>query len=222
MVRLYHLALSPFCRKIRMLLSEKGVEARLIDEKPWERRADFLALSPGAEIPVLVTEDGVAISDSVAIAEYLDEEHPAPPVLPPDIYQRAEARRLAQWFDVKFNREVTENLLNERIFKQLRGDGHPDSARIRAGTTNIRLHLEYIDWLADNRRWLAGDALSIADFAAAAHLSALDYAGDVPWRRASPAKLWYARMKSRPSFRDLLADRVPGISPAPHYTDLDF
>lgn len=222
MSRLYHLALSPFCRKIRLLLAEKGIEATLIDERPWERRSDFLALSPGAEVPVFVTDDGVAIADSVAIAEYLDEQHPEPPVFPPDIYQRAEARRLAQWFDVKFHREVTENLLYERVYKQLRGDGHPDSARIRAGTTNIRLHLEYIDWLADNRRWLAGESLSIADFAAAAHLSALDYTGDVPWGRASPSKLWYARMKSRPSFRELLADRVPGLAPARHYTDLDF
>jgi glutathione S-transferase len=82
--------------------------------------------------------------------------------------------------------------------------------------------MEYIGWLADNRRWLAGDHISIADFAAAAHLSSLDFIGDVEWSVSGGAREWYAKVKSRPCFRGLLQDQVPGFLPPKHYADLDF
>ncbi|MBX2854949.1 MAG: glutathione S-transferase family protein [Rhodobacteraceae bacterium] len=222
MARLYHLPLSPFCRKVRLILAEKRIEAALIEEKPWERRADFRRLSPSGQVPALVERDGTAICDSVAIVEYLEETRPDPPLLPTHAVERAEARRVAQWFDVKFHTEVTTHLLHERVYKRMRGEGYPDSNIIRVGAANLRAHLNYISWLAANRRWLAGEAMSIADFAAAAHLSVLDYTGDVPWDQALAAKDWYARIKSRPAFRDILADRTSGLPPAPHYDDLDF
>ena len=222
MTRLHHLPLSPYCRKVRLALAEKGVEVALFEERPWDRRPDFIALAPNAQVPLLVDRGGVALNDSVVIVEYLEEVRPDPPLLPGSPVERAEARRLSQWFDGKFYAEVTVNLLHERIYKKMRTSGQPDSERIRAGAANIRAHLDYVAWLAEHRRWLGGDRMSIADFAAAAHLSSLDYTGDVPWEHAPPAKDWYARIKSRPAFRDLLADRVPATPPAPHYTDLDF
>lgn len=222
MSRLYHLPLSPYCRKIRLVLAEKRIETALIEEKPWERRPDFRRLSPSGQVPVFVERDGEAINESNAIFEYLEETRPDPPLLPETPLERAEARRLAQWFDVKFAAEVTVNLLHERVYKRMRGEGVPDSAAVRAGAQNLRVHLDYVAWLAAQRRWLGGERMSIADFAAAAHLSVLDYTGDVPWERAPAAKEWYARIKSRPAFRDLLADRAPGMPPAAHYADLDF
>jgi glutathione S-transferase len=222
MRRLYHFCLQPASRKLRILLKEKSLEFELQAENAWERREAFLALNHAGEVPVLVEPDGTTLADATAIAEYLDEMFPEPPLLGKTPLARAEVRRLVGWFDVKFNREVTVNLLDQKILRRLSGNGGPDSQAIRAGNANIHYHLEYIAWLADRRNWLAGDDFSLADIAAAAHLSALDYIGDVPWDRHADAKNWYARVKSRPSFRALLADGLPGISPPAHYADLDF
>ncbi len=222
MRRLFHLPLSPFCRKVRLVLGEKRVETELVEEQPWDRRIDFLRLNPAGEVPVFIDEDGRTIADSNAICEYLEETGPAPRLLPSDSIDRSEARRLVGWFDSKFHREVTVNLVYERVNKRLMKAGYPDSACVKAGAKNVKYHLEYVGWLMEGRNWLAGDQLSLADFAAAAHLSCLDYCGDVPWEISPPAKDWYARVKSRPCFRPLLADHIPGFPSKPHYSDLDF
>lgn len=224
---LYHLWLCPFARKVRIVLGEKKLDFELRSEKVWERREGFLALNPAGEVPVLVeTDEATAtqtvLSDSGVICEYLDEAHPAPPLLGATAAARAEVRRLAAWFDLKFHREVTVNLVDEKINKRFLGLGHPSSAAIRAGYANIETHMAYIGWLMEQRHWLAGDDFSLADIAAAAQISCVDYLGDVPWDSWPEAKDWYARVKSRPSLRPLLADHIPGAPPPKHYADLDF
>lgn len=219
---LYHLPLSPFCRKLRVVLAEKALEFDLRPEKVWERRPAFLALNPAGEVPVLVEPDGTVLADSNAIVEYLDEVHTEKRLTGDDPVARAEARRLVAWFDLKFHREVTRNLLGEKLMKRFLGFGQPNVDALRAGAANIRYHLEYIGFLSERRPWLAGTQFSLADIAAAAQLSCLDYLGDVPWADFPEAKDWYARIKSRPSFRALLADHVPGAPPPKHYANLDF
>jgi len=220
---LFHLWLDPACRKIRLILGEKDLDFQMKVEKIWERREDFLALSPSGELPVLIEDDGIVLPDHQVIAAYLEEAYPEPTLLDsPDPAARAEVRRLSNWFDAKFRREVTDNLVEEKVMKRFLGLGAPDSQAIRAGKANIGYHLDYIGWLSERRRWMAGDNFSQADIAAAAQLSCLDYLGDVPWEKHEAAKDWYARVKSRPSFRPLLADRSPGINPPAHYADLDF
>lgn len=219
---LYHLPISPFSRKIRLVLAEKKVDFELRLEKTWERREAFLAINPAGDVPVLVEEDGGLLTDSTAIAEYLEEILPTPSLHGRDAKERAEVRRLVAWFDRKFNAEVTENLVGEKMMKRLARVGVPDSFAIRAGLANIGYHLAYIGFLCERRNWLAGDHLTLADLAAAAHLSCVDYLGDVPWSGHEEAKVWYARVKSRPSFRPLLQDQVTGVPPAATYAELDF
>jgi glutathione S-transferase len=219
---LYHHWLSPFARKVRVILKEKNLDFTLKAEKVWERRPEFLALNPAGEVPVLIEPDGTVLAGSEAIVEYLDEVYRETILIGESPLDRAEIRRLVSWFDVKMNREVTENLLDEKMMKRLRGAGQPNSRAIRAGHANLPYHLDYIGYLIERRRWLGGDHFSIADITAAVQLSCLDYLGDVPWDDHEPAKEWYARIKSRPSFRPLLADLLPGIPPPPHYADLDF
>ena len=219
---LYHLSVDPGSRKVRILLSEKKLEAELKSEKVWERRKGFLRLNPAGEVPVLVEEDGTTIPDHWVIAEYLEEAYPEPSLIGAVPLDRAEARRICNWFDRKFRREVTDNLVQEKIMKRFLGLGEPNSSAIRAGHANIHYHLEYIGWLTDRRRWLAGDDFSLADIAAASQISAVDYLGDVPWEDHKGAKDWYARVKSRPSLRPILADFIPGIVPPKHYANLDF
>lgn len=222
MRRLYHIWLSPFARKVRIALKEKGLDFQLELEKVWERREEFLALNPAGEVPVLVEPDGTVLTDGQVICEYLDEVYPDPPLIGEDPKQRAETRRLVAWFDHKFNREVTINLVGEKILKRFLRLGEPDARAIRAGAQNIHYHLDYIAFLTERRKWLAGNRFSLADIAAGAHLSAIDYLGDVPWDRHPEAKDWYARIKSRPAFQPLLRDEVQGAPPAHHYDNLDF
>jgi glutathione S-transferase len=219
---LLHNPLQPQSRTIRLMLKEKRLEVVLQVERPWERREAFLAMNPAGETPVMIEESGPVICGTCPIAEYLEETFVDVPLLGVGAADRAEVRRLVDWFHLKFDREVTQNLLYEKIFKRFAAESGPDSAAIRAGKANIRTHLGYISWLADRRNWLAGEALSLADLAAAAQLSAIDYIGDVPWDEFPTAKDWYVRIKSRPSFRPLLADHIPGAPPPPHYADLDF
>ena len=219
---LYHLWLSPFARKIRVVLKEKNLDFTMKVEKTWERRPEFLALNPAGEVPVLIEPDGSVLADANAIAEFLDEVYRDKLLLGLNPLDRAEVRRLTAWFDGKLNREVTEPLVGEKMMKRFLGLGAPDSGAIRAGKANLGYHLDYITFLVERRRWLAGDHFSLADISAAAHLSALDYIGDVPWDAHEPAKEWYARIKSRPSFRPLLADHIPGAPPPKHHADLDF
>ncbi len=207
---------------LRIALREKNLDFELVEERPGERREELLRLNPSGEVPVLVEPDGAAYADCQAIVEFLDEIYPEPTLIGGNSSARAEVRRLVAWFDRKFDREVTSHLLDEKIIKRLVRNGQPDSNAIRTASANLHAHLKYIAWLADRRKWLGGDHFSLADIAASAHISIVDYLGDMPWEAHPGAKDWYARVKSRPSFRPLLADHLPGAPPPRHYADLDF
>ena len=221
MNRLYHYPLSPFSRKVRLSLAEKKIEVELVEERYWEQDPDFLRRNPAGQIPVL-RMDGKTMADSTAICEYLEEVHPDPPLLPRDAAKRYEARRLVGFFDDRFYHDVTKKLIGERVFRKVMGTGYPDSENVKSGSRAIKHHLDYVASLLEERRWLAGNEMTLADFAAAAQISCLDYVSDVDWNRWEGIKDWYAKIKSRPAFRSLLADQIPGFRPRPHYADLDF
>ncbi|MFZ3033843.1 MAG: glutathione S-transferase family protein [Parvibaculum sp.] len=226
MRHLYHLPISPASRKVRLVLSEKNLAFEMIEERDWERREDFLILNPSGEVPVLIDEDGEVISGAYAICEFLEESHAEHPLMPGAPQERAEIRRLVDWFDNKFAAEVSDGLIFEKVTRRFLstadGGGAPEMGVVRAALHNLRYHLDYISYLMEDRSWLAGDNLTLADLAAAAHLSCLDYVGDVPWAQYPLAKEWYVRLKSRPSFRSILADHVPGMPPPKLYANLDF
>jgi glutathione S-transferase len=230
MISLYHHPLCPHSRFVRLLLGEYGIEPELIEENVFERRRDFLILDPAGQTPVLVEPPGIVVPGAGTIAEYFDETRGLAlgkhRLLPENPAARVEVRRLVDWFGQKFFDEVTNWLVTEKVYKRYmpreRGGGAPDMDLVRAARANIRTHMRYINYLAGSRKWLAGDRLSHADLAAAAQLSCVDFLGDVPWDENETAKLWYSRVKSRPAFRSLLADRLPGLTPGPVYADLDF
>lgn len=219
MRKLYHYWFSPFSRKIRILLAEKGMEFEPVLELTWNRRREFLVLNPAGTVPVL-EEDGKIYAGAYAITEYLEEISPG--FLGDTTDNRAEIRRLVEWFDVKFNEEVTSLIITEKVMKHFLKRGTPDTAILRHAAHNIKLHLKYIEYLADRRNWLGGDDFSLADISAAAHISCVDYLGHVPWEDFEKAKEWYARVKSRPSLRPLLKDTIAGLPAAAHYKNLDF
>ncbi len=220
-VRLYHIALSPFCRKVRLVLAEKRIEVELVEDRYWEPGTELLRRNPAGKLPVL-RMDGRLMAESQAICEYLDETIPNPSLMPASAIERYEVRRLCAWFDDKFNTEATLPVMNERVWKKVMKTGYPDSRTVKSGLKAIKDHMDYLTSLLETRRWLAGNTMSLADFTAAAHFSCLDYISDVDWDRSSLLQEWYATIKSRPAFRSLLADHLPGVPPAPHYAELDF
>lgn len=230
MLTLFHHPLCPHSRYVRLILGEYGIAVRLVEERFWERREELLLLNPAAQLPVLVNEGDPPIPGAAIVAEYIEEVYPRAKaedrLLPQSPGRRVEVRRLASWFNDKFHAEVSGPLVTERAFKRYmtreQGGGPPDTEALRAARQNIRYHLAYIGWLVRTRDWLTGDRLTLADLAAAAHLSVADYLGEVPWNEDEATRNWYARVKSRPSFRTILADTLAGIPPSETYADLDF
>jgi glutathione S-transferase len=227
MPKLYHFPLDPFSRRMRLALAEYGSAFEAVEQKPWEPDPVIYKLNPAGTIPIFVEDNGLAVSGIEALSEYLEETRVGRVALiPGNAAERAEIRRLVGWFDTKFYAEVSEPVLTEKIIRRFltreQGGGAPDIGRVRKALERVKHHLDYLSMLVDVRKWLGGDHLSLADLAAAAHLSAVDYLGDVPWNDFKLAKGWYQRIKSRPSFRPLLSDSVRGVSAPPAYADLDF
>jgi glutathione S-transferase len=227
MPKLHHFPLDPFSRRMRLALAEYGVAVEAIEERPWEPRSEVFALNPAGMLPIFVDDNGTVVSGVEALTEYLEETRQAKlALIPGNAAERAEVRRMTGWFDTKFYAEVSEPVLTEKIVRRFMtresGGGAPDMARVRKGFDRLKGHLLYLGQLAEDRGWLGGPHLSIADLAAASHLSTIDFLGDIPWADYPAAKRWYQRIKSRPSFRPLLSDSVRGMTPPAHYADLDF
>lgn len=228
---LHHYPLSAGSRFVRLVFGEYGETPTLSEEQPWERQEALLKLNPAGTLPVLVDDGDTVVAGAAIIGEYLHETRGVrlgeiSRLMPAGAADKAEVRRLVDWFLAKMEAEVTGYLVTEKVYKRrmsiAEGGGPPDAAAIRAARANIRYHLTYIGYLAARRNCLAGREITLADLAAAAALSTIDYLGEVPWEEDATAKAWYARMKSRPSFRPLLADQVRGMPAASHYADLDF
>lgn len=227
---LYHHSMSTASRFVRLIFAEYGFQAEMIEEQPWEKRRDFIALNPAGTLPVYLDDNMRTLCGATIISEFMDETSGVLKrdrrLLAEDPFQRAEIRRLTEWFLFKAEQDVTRPLVRERVYKlQMtpdHGGGAPDSKILRTSRNNIRQHMRYLAWLAGSRTWLAGDRLSYADLAGAATISVLDYLGEIDWNEWPQVKEWYQRLKSRPSFRPLLNDRVRGVTPVSHYADLDF
>ena len=222
MWQLFQFPLCPFSRKVRLMLGEKGVPHELVRESPWERRDEFLDMNPAGQTPVLVDDKGTILIDSAAICEFFEETVEKAPMIPGTAANRAEVRRLVGLFDDRLFDEVVAPLLEERMRKRIVQRDPPDTRILREAMKVANSHLDYLDYLLDHRRWLAGPVLSLADLTAAAHLSVADYLGGIEWRGHTQTTEWYAVMKSRPSFRPFLGERMEVIVPPPHYDKVDF
>ncbi|WP_019960522.1 FtsZ-binding protein FzlA [Woodsholea maritima] len=222
---LHHWPLHPGSRQCRIVLAEKRLAFEMIACKPWDEADPIHTLNPASLPPVLIEEDTrgpITLVEAPAILGYLEETFTEPVLLPKSPSDRAEVRRLMQWMDLKFDQEVNALLLAEKLEKRMSGDGAPDPANLRLARDYLRWHLDYFETLLGERDGLAGDRYTLADICAAAHLSVIDYLGDVPWDHVPQVKAWYERIKCRPAFRSLLEDRLPGVPAAKWYSDLDF
>jgi len=146
--------------------------------------------------------------------------------MPPVVVDRL-ILRICAWFDGRFSSDVDAYILAEKVeravLSQTDYDVGPAAPEVlREGRVHLAEHLNYLTVLLGKRDWLAGRRYSLGDIAAAAHLSCLDFLGEISWRDYPSVKDWYQKIKSRPAFRGVLKDRQPGLRPPRHYTDLDF
>ena len=221
---LFHFPFDPGSRTARLALGEAKIAFEDTIVRPWEPDCPLGELNPSAMPPVLQMTDPrpLTLCEAPAILGWIEDQQKTPLLLSSDPAERAEARRLTAWFDRRFTDEVNAVLLHERMEKPLLRLGPPEARALRDGRTALREHLAMLEELASAREWLAGRRLSQADLVVAAHLSVLDYFGELPWKFQPALKLWYMKIKSRPCFRPLLADRFHGLAAAAHYADLDF
>jgi glutathione S-transferase len=231
MIKLFHFKLCPFSRRARVSLSELGVEHLLIDEKVWDRRREFLSINPAGTLPVIIDDDeDITIINIYAITEFLEEKfynnHLQDSLIPGEFHERAETRRLIDWFDLKFHREVSGVILRELIdkyyIKDQASNASPNMDSVRIAQENLIYHFNYLSHLVSSRKWIAGDKFTQADIAAASHISCLDYLNKINWDNWEEIRNWYARIKSRASFSDILSDKLPGFQPPIHYSNPDF
>jgi glutathione S-transferase len=225
MPRLLQHRLDPASRVARLMFAEYGVPAELEDIKPWMREPQLLEINPAATVPILIEEGQPPVVGVLAVIHAIEERYSPSAVaglFPAQSAERSETWRLLDWVLLKLNDEVTRYVFEEKIVKRDKRGATPDPAVLRVAKANLVEHMLYFNWLFATRHWIAGDAMTLADFALAAHLSSLDYMGDVLWDTSIETRQWYARIKSRPAFRTLLSDRVAGLPAAAGYADLDF
>ncbi len=207
------------------MFAEYGVPVDLEDVKPWMREAHILEINPAATVPIMIVDGDPPVVGTLAVLHAIEERYAPTAVaglFPGEPAARAEMWRLLEWVLVKLNDEVTRYILEEKIVKRDQRGATPEPQVLRVAKANLAEHLLYFNWLFATRQWVAGEAMSLADFALAAHLSSLDYLGDVLWDTSPETRQWYARIKSRPAFRTLLNDRIAGMPAAAGYADLDF
>ena len=220
---IYHYPLCPFCRLVRLAFYEKGIPHALLTEIPWERRPAFLEKNPLGTLPMISeTEGDYLLSGAATICAYLNETNPLPDLIGETPRGRAEVRRLVEWVHTTFYPDVVKPILDERVYKTLQHKGVPNSNALRAARQNYKILMPYLDWIASRRSYLGGRHISYADLTVAAQLSVLDYLGELNWDKLPDIKTWYAKIKSRASFKSLLQDKVGGIMPVEDYTNLDF
>lgn len=229
-LKLVHYPLCPLSRFIRMLLTELKQDTSLIEEEFWLQRDQFLKLNPSGYLPVLIDiERNNIIGDIYPIFEYLLEKFKTHNLFSGyDLEALSEIRRLLSWCHYKFYHDISYPLIHERLIKPSLQKGAPDSTMLRNATYNIHKHFVYLSSLLEERHWFAGSLFSCADLAIAAHISVVDYLGNITWSPAHNKEEfdviheWYARIKSRRSFRILLDDKVNGFRPPEYYANPDF
>ncbi|MDR0631878.1 MAG: glutathione S-transferase family protein [Holosporaceae bacterium] len=222
MRRLYHYPLCALSRLVRIYLKERALDHELVIDFPWDRKNTFSEYHVFSDLPTLVDLDGIVLEGWYAIVEYLEQSYRSKSLLGTTQKEKAESRRIVTLFNGMFFAEITKNIVFEKVMKKYMERSPPDSSSIRKGHGEIKKYFDFIAQLIDCRNWLAGDEFSLADISAAAQISCIDYIGSIKWDDYPQVKDWYVRIKSRPSFRDILQDRISNVTPPSYYQDLDF
>ena len=218
---LYHHQLCPLSRQIRIFLQELNIKYTLACEDYWLRRPEFIQKNQACTVPVLEI-DNMTIVGCYSIVEYLNDTYDNFYFMPKDVISKVKIREYISWFNDKFYREVSKVLMDEKMIRLLMRVGEPRSNFIRAAKANLLHHFHFMNSKLESQSYLISEKITCADITAAAHISVIDYFGEINWDGWETIKQWYSIIKSRPSFQTILLDRIAGFNPPPHYSNLDF
>lgn len=221
MIDFFHYPLCPISRQVRVYLKELNLEVNAVKETYWDRRPEFIQINPASTVPVIVFE-GMPVISYYAIVEFLHEKFDNFYLVPKLVNERSLMRQEIYWFNEKFYREVSRIILEEKMIRLLKRAGDPRSEYIRAAKANLPHHFRYLTSLLEKNSYMISEQVTCADIAAASHISTIDYFGEINWDMWPVIKQWYAIIKSRPSFKSLLQDQIPGFTPCKEYANLDF
>lgn len=223
MYRLYHHPICPVSRSVRVLCLEKAIDIDLMVENFWERRDKFIKINPSCSVPFLASSPNILIYGFDPIVEYIEEVfHDKDRYIFGDPMEKAEIRKIIHWVNVKMYEDATKHILNEKIYNFLTTKEFPNASTLKICRTNLSHHLMYLNFLLTKKEWLGGNDFSLADIVASCHISSLDYINEINWDFYKELKDWYVVIKSKPSFRQILRDSIPGFTPSPQYRELDF
>ena len=220
MNKLFHYFLCPSSRFIRIILIEKKIDFDLFIEDYSNPTEDYLFKNPAGFFPVLNTSFNENIVGSLVIIEYLKNLN-----LPPALMIKKnenEIRRLLFWFETSFKNEVIIPLLKEKVFKRFEKNSMPNSHTIRSARANLKYHMQYFNYLIKDNDFFIDDKLSYVDLFYGASLTVLDYINELNFYDLEKLKNLYSAIKSRPSFKKILIDRVVGVNPHSDYLKLDY
>ena len=220
MYTLHHYFLCPASRFIRLVLEEKKIKFNLQIEDYWDPQQSFLLMNPAGYFPILKSENGSPIVGPSVIMEYLEESYEKNSLFNKKF--NSEIRRLVFWFENIFKQDIIFPILNEKIYKRFNENKNPDSNVLRKSIENLKFHLNYFNILVGENDWLVGDKISYADIFFAANMSVLDYIDELNFQGFNEIKEVYYKVKSRPSFKKILIDRIVGISPGKNYKNFDY
>ena len=221
MLTLYHYQLCPSSRFIRLLLDEYKIEHITQLENYWKPQDEFLLINPAGHLPVLIDISNFPIIGFNACVEYIRDMVLKPNIFPDDYKKKAEIYRLYHWFDTLFKKEVLDPIIYEKVFSRVIENLTPNSLNLRNGIQNLGFHLKYLEYLLKDKDFLVGDTITSCDFFAAANLSVLDYLGLLNLNDHPKLRVWYFKLKSRPSFKNILKDYIVGLTPHENYKLLD-
>lgn len=194
MIEVYYASPSIYGRKVLAVLEEKGLDYTI---KPMSfaagdhKKPEYIKINPNGEIPALV-DDGMVMYESTAIIEYLNDEYPEPPLLPEDSFGRAKARYIEDFCDLHFYKAVVKCLVKGKFQGQPLEDA--DKAPVSAALKRLE---EYLG----KQNYIAGDQVTLADFAAVAGLVSLEPAGIGELLTSAPLKKYLDRMKKHAGFK---------------------
>jgi glutathione S-transferase len=214
-ITIYGGAISPFVRKVRVVLAEKGIPYELEQVNPFTPPPEFLAISPLKRIPVLRDSDlpePNTLPDSSIICDYLEHKYPNPPLYPKDPFQRARALWFEEYADSIMASNVGSGLFFERIVKKMMRQQPDESVCQKTLTEKLPPLFDYLNKEVADKPYLAGDAFSIADISIGTIFVNYAHAGEVldagNW---SALAKYVANIHARPSFKALIDEESPLI-----------
>jgi glutathione S-transferase len=206
MLKLHGALLSPFVRKVRVVLAEKQVPYELVPANPFEKSPAFLALSPLGRIPALEDESGRSLADSSVIAEYVEERFPTPPLFPRDPYERARVRWFDEYADGGMGPNLTAKVFFQRVISAKLMKGAADERIVASGLAEVPTYLSYLERELGTGEYLVAGTFTLADISVMSQLVNLAHAGVTIDPQQYPALArWFARLTERPTVAPLIA-----------------